>query len=125
MRNYFAKSFIGLCFLLMTAFVTSQPNGKYCGNVVGNEVDIYFDASKNLSNISANIFGQQSNCDNEKYIYHPQNSSIAMSDDPNDCLNIVLKKYNLCPCPPQIKYNSQKNSMYVNTDMGDITLNSC
>ena len=123
MKNYI-KSFIGLFFIFVTVFA-SQPNGKYCGNVIGNEVDIDFDATKNLSNISANIFGQQSNCDNEKYIYHPQNSSIAMSDDPNDCLNVVLKKYNLCPCPPQIKYNSQKNSMYVNTDMGDITLNSC
>ena len=125
MRNYFAKSFIGLCFLLITILVSSQPNGKYCGNVVGNDVNINFDSTKNLSNISANIYGEQSTCNNEKYTYHFQNSSIEMSNNPKDCLNLVLKKYNLCPCPPQIKYNAQTNSMYVNTDMGDIELDSC
>ena len=41
-------------------------NGKYCGNIFGNEINIT--AKENHSNISANVFGEQLNCINEKYV---------------------------------------------------------
>ena len=49
-----------------------------------------------------------------------------MPSDPNDCLNVVLEKYNLCPCPPELKYNKEENIVYImNTEIGNIELNSC
>ena len=48
-----------------------------------------------------------------------------MSSDPNDCLNKVLEKYDLCPCPPNIKYDDTDNIIDVYTNMGDVSMKSC
>ena len=48
-----------------------------------------------------------------------------MSSDPKDCLNQILEKYNLCPCPPDIEYDDINNIVNVYTNMGDVSMKSC
>ena len=121
------KSNIIIASLLFLSLASGrkEPDGKYCGNVIGNEIDITFYSNKNTSDITADIFGSHYECDNEKYSYHPENKEIDMPSDPNDCLNQVLEKYNLCPCPPNIKYDNTSNVIDIYTNMGDVFMKSC
>lgn len=119
------SSIITLSLFLTLAFGLNEPNGKYCGNVIGNEIDITFYSNKDTSDITATIFGSHYQCDNEKYSYNADNKEIDMSSDPNDCLNKVLEKYDLCPCPPNIKYDDTDNIIDVYTNLGDVSMKSC
>ena len=43
-----------------------------------------------------------------------------------DCLNSVLSEQGACPCPPNLIYNSNDNTIVVtDTDIGNITIKSC
>lgn len=55
--------------------------GKYCGNVFGNDLNI--SADYNLSNISANIFGENLVCNNEVFLL--DNNSLIFSRNRSDC----------------------------------------
>ena len=104
----------------------SEPVGKYCGNIFGNDLDINFKNTTKLADITASIYRNNYQCLDEKYIYESNNQSIILSSDPDDCLNLILEKYHLCPCPPSIKYNLDYNQIVrKDTDIGDIILNKC
>lgn len=115
--------------LLMIVFSVPAfdfPQGKYCGKILNNEFDIYFNNGLSLANVSATIFRKPYKCDDEEYTYNKNDFSIMMSTDPDDCLNLVLKKYNLCPCPLELEYNQDKNRIEVlDTESGTIKLTSC
>ena len=117
-----------LLFIINVVSISSlqYPQGKFCGKIFNNEFDIYFNNTNSLADISAIIFNTSYKCDNEDYKYNNITDLITMPSDPNDCLNVVLEKYNLCPCPPELKYNKEENIVYImNTEIGNIELNSC
>ena len=63
---------------------------------------------------------------NESYNFNEVNYSINISDDPNNCINNLLQENNLCPCPPDISYNANKNEINImNKDFGLISLIEC
>lgn len=109
--------------LLKVSSSSKEPYGKYCGNIINN--DIYINFYHGSSNISANIFNKKYECDNEEYVYDSSNCHICMSDDPDDCFNLILEKYNLCPCPPEMIYDESKDSILISSDIGEITMERC
>ena len=104
----------------LLAISNSTPQGKFCGNVIGNILIVSL--SKNTANISAEIFGNKMNCDKEPYNF--TDNHIYFSGNPDDCLNTQLKKMNLCPCPPHILYKNHLLEIE-DTPIGVIKLNSC
>ena len=114
-----------IIFMLSLINVQSQPNGHYCTNVMGNTIDIIFNNPKNIANISGNMYGIDLSCKNENYILNKSN--ILFSNNQSDCLNKVLNKYGLCPCPPDVVYQNSKNDIVIEHEyiIGNITLNKC
>ena len=58
------RSIIKTPFLLTNGL--KESNGKYCDDVIGNEIDITFYSNKDTSDITVTIFGSHYQCDNEK-----------------------------------------------------------
>ena len=102
------------------------PDKKYCGNIFNNPITLDFDKNTNLVNVSASIFDNNYACNNEEYQYNNIDNYIEMPSDSNDCLNLILEKYNLCPCPPDILYNNNSNLIKIkNNQLSDIILEQC
>lgn len=121
-------SLIKLSFLFLSNCLGSkiEPSGKYCGEVINNPIDIYFSSNNHLANISASIFKQDYLCPNEKYQYDYSNYNIQLPVNQDDCLNQILSKYNLCPCPPTSYYNKDSDSVSILNDViGIIDLKKC
>ena len=114
------KNLFLFCFYFISSY--SNPHNNYCFNVLGNSVNLVF--GKNSFNISSNIFGQQYNCFNEYYSMDGNN--LLLNSSGTDCLNSVLSEQGACPCPPNLIYNSNDNTIVVtDTDIGNITIKSC
>ena len=112
--------------LFITNIVNGEPSGKYCGNIVGNNLDIVMNSSNHHANISANVFGENVNCPNEFYNF--SNNNVSFSTNKSDCLNKFLNQYGVCPsnCPLQISYDEKDNELIVETNIiGDIDLSKC
>ena len=112
---------------LLIIQVISFPNNKYCAqnNIFGFNLNLTF-FDNDLANISAYIpfkINGNIHCNNEKYTLVGDNLEFPKNN--NDCLNVNLKKYNACPCPPDIKFNNDKNIFNVKTPIGIIPLDSC
>ena len=104
----------------------SQPEGKYCGNILGNILTIDVNVSQHSANVTADIFGTNLNCPKELYTYNTTSSQLQLPSDPNDCLNKALSEYGVCPCPPDVLYDSKINELTIeNTPLGSIPLKSC
>ena len=117
---------IFLCFFKQASSKLTEPSGKYCGEIISNPIDIIFNMNLHLANISASIFQKDYECDSENYEYNYSDFSIQLPNDKDDCLNQVLEKYNLCPCPPQSFYNVNENSVSILNDIiGVIELKKC
>ena len=96
---------------------------SYCVNLFGNDLEIYFIDSK-TANITANVFGSDLSCDNEKYLF--SNNRLLFTNNQSDCLNVNLNSFGGCPCPPNITYDSKLNTFTISgTDAGDIILKKC
>ena len=109
-------------FLLFSLFTltTAHIPGKFCGDIIGNPLNVTL--SKNMANVSANIFGNKMSCDYEQYSLKKDN--IVLNNSKNDCLETYLNTHGACPCPPDIKYNG--HSLIIdNTPIGNIILKSC
>ena len=108
---------------LLPVMANNLPKGKYCGNIWGNTLNVSL-SSANLSNISASLFGERINCNDEWYNYSKQN--IHFNSSSQDCLNQKLKSFGACPCPPKVLYESSQDSLIIeNTPIGNITLKKC
>ena len=106
-------------------YYDKQPTGCYNGDIAGNPLNIIINEKTQIANITAEIYGMKYNCPDEKYTYLATNSSIILSNDPNDCLNKVLKMFGLS-YPFNIQYNSSKNLLNIlDTPIGNIQLSSC
>ena len=110
--------------IIFFCYIVSTPTNAWDTNIKENCVNENLDPCY-TSDITATIFGSHYQCNNEKYSYNTDNKEIHMSTDPNDCLNKVLEKYDLCPCPPDIKYDDTDNIIDVYTNMGDVSMKSC
>lgn len=120
------------CFLLFALpsnlnNVFAFPSNKYCAqnNIFGFKLNLTF-FDNNFANISAYIpFKTNGNihCNNEKYTF--KGDKLYFTSNQSDCLNANLKKYNACPCPPNISFNSNKNLFNINSVIGVIPLDSC
>jgi hypothetical protein len=96
--------------------------GKYCSNIFGNKLDISI--LNNTANISIDLFGKQINCNKE--LFNLSNNKLLFSNNQSDCLNINLKKFGACPCPPNIIYDNKSNSLEIlDTPMGTLFLKNC
>ena len=105
----------------------SFPNNKYCveNNIFDFKLNISFN-NNNYANISAYLPYKSNNiinCLKQNYSY--KGNDLFFSNNQNTCLNTNLKKYNACPCPPNIYYNYNNNNIEVKTSIGIITLHSC
>lgn len=119
--NSFIKSAFIIYFMLVN--VRSYPRGKYCQSIMGNDLNITFSVN-NISNISANIFGEIITCNEAEYLVNGNN--LEYNKNPNSCLNKHLYYLNACPCPPLVSYIVSDNQIQVRgTHLGDITLNVC
>ena len=98
----------------------ANPQGNFCGNIWGNPLKISL--SKNVANISANIMGNEGYCKNEYYNY--TNNHLYFSKNQTDCLNLNIKKWGGCPCPPNIIYND-KSLVIIGTPVGNVSLSPC
>jgi hypothetical protein len=108
----------------LSFFTLGKANlvGKYCGNIFGNEINI--STGNNVSNITANIFGEKLQCNNEGFIFI--NNSLIFSKNKSDCLNKNLQQIGGCPCPPNVKYNDKNNFLdIIGTPIGYIKLEHC
>ena len=104
--------------------ISTQPNGKYCGNIVGNDLSIIMNQTTNIANISANIFGTDFNCPNENYLL--KNNMIDFPKNKSDCMNKILLEYGGCPCPPVVNYNNNDDNIIIQNEiLGNITLTKC
>ena len=109
-----------------TVINATQPDGKYCGNVIGNKFIMDVNPTSNLVNVSAYILGSQISCPNEPYQYNESNFHIYLSEDQDDCINDNLKKHGACPCPPELVYDADDNQLIMqHTPIGSITMKSC
>lgn len=118
----FIYNILIIIFLTFNKSVFSELHGKYCGNIFGNEINIT--AIDNNSNISANVFGEQLNCRNEKFILN--NNTLLFTKNESDCLNKNLKDLGACPCPPNVIYDLKANKLEIlDTPVGTIFLNNC
>ena len=111
--------------LILTFFLATNayPQGKYCTDIWGAKLNLSF-SKNNISNITADIFGQIISCDNTSYSV--ENSQLLYSKDPNSCLNKQLSSRNLCPCPPHVFYDQKADNVVVeDTPIGNITLSNC
>jgi hypothetical protein len=108
--------------LLVSLFtiVNANPQGKFCGNIIGNPLNISL--LNSTANISANVFGNKMSCNNEPYNF--TDNHIYLSGDPKDCVNTHLKQWNVCPCPPHILYKDDSLEIE-DTPIGAIELKSC
>ena len=103
-----------------------EPSGKYCGEIINNPIDITFSSYNHHANISASIFRQDYSCLDEEYQYDYSSYSIQLPQNQDDCLNEILNKYNLCPCPPESFYNKDSDSVSILNDIiGVIELTKC
>ena len=119
-------AFIAFIALAFSSLTVSQPQGKYCGDIFGNSLIIDLNTTQKFANITADIFGDSSNCPNEPYLYNKTSMKMNLPSNPNDCLNKILKQYGACPCPPDILFDPKKNTLNVeNTELGTIELKSC
>lgn len=110
-----------LCILSsLITLTTANIPGKFCTSIIGNPLSVYLD--KNYANISVTIFGETSNCNNEKY--NLTDSHIYFSNSKNDCLEKYLNTHGICPCPPHILYKNE-SLVISDTMLGDINLKSC
>ena len=106
--------------LLGMTSACSQPHGRFCTDIMGNSLTV--SVSRNVANISANIFGSPLSCNNETFTF--KNKHIYLSTDPNDCLNQHLSSLSACPCPPHITYDG--NALQISdTPIGVIALKKC
>jgi len=97
-----------LFFLSLLNEGQSTLYGKYCSNIFGNKLDIsiLINCNKELFNLS--------------------NNKLLFSNNQSDCLNINLKKFGACPCPPNIIYDNKSNSLEIlDTPMGTLFLKNC
>ena len=122
------RSFLKIFLISITSCLANfiEPSGKYCGEIVNNPIDIYFNSNNHLANISASIFRQDYSCLNEEYHYDYSNYSILLPENEDDCLNEILSKYNLCPCPPDSFYNKDSDTVSILNDIvGVVELLKC
>ena len=122
------RSFLKIFLISITSCLANfiEPSGKYCGEIVNNPIDIYFNSNNHLANISASIFRQDYSCLNEEYHYDYSNYSILLPENEDDCLNEILSKYNLCPCPPESFYNKDSDTVSILNDIvGVVELLKC
>ncbi len=120
------KIFNIITYSLMILFnlANGNPTGKYCGNIVGNQLNISMNQTSEIANISADVFGNNIDCPNEKYSLNQTN--VNFPKDKSDCLNKFLNQYGQCPCPPNIIYNQSNDELIIPNNMiGDITLSKC
>ena len=85
------KSSIMTLSSFLLAYGLKEPNGKYCGDVIGNEIDITFYTNKDKSDISATIFGSHYQCNNENIVIIQIIKKYICQLNLNDCLNKVLE----------------------------------
>lgn len=104
----------------LISIVNSEIPGKFCGNIIGNPINISF--SKDNANVSIILFGESNICNNEKYKLY--NNKVIFSNATNDCLYTYLKTHGACPCPPDIIYNKTELIIH-DTPIGDIILKLC
>ena len=103
-----------------------EPSGKYCGEILNNPLDIQFNSNNHLANITASIFRQDYSCIDEDYKYDYSSYYIQLPENEDDCLNEILSKYNLCPCPPDSYYNKDSDVVSILNDaVGIIELHKC
>lgn len=115
--NLFLLSYLNITY----SFVL---NGKYCGNIMGNTLDLDVNKTTQNANITANIFGTDLNCPKEKF--NLTDNNIYFSKNKSDCMNKILSDYGGCPCPPPAKYDSINNKILItNKILGNIELSSC
>ena len=111
-----------LYMLCIIPFVSSiSLNNSYCTSIMGNDLKIDFEKN-NSANITATIFGVDLNCDHEKSSL--ENNNLFFSKNMSDCLNMNLKGFGACPCPPNVTYVND-SLIISNTPIGDINLNRC
>ena len=111
-----------LLFLMFSMFTLSSGTipGKFCGNIIGNSLNVSLNKQK--MNISIDIFGQKTQCNNE--LYNLTDDKIDLTSSKGDCLNTFLRTHGACPCPPDVFYNGDNLSVN-NTPIGTIIFNSC
>ena len=109
--------------LLFTSFFSltnAHIPGKFCTSIIGNPLSV--ELGKETANVSATIFGESMNCDNEKY--NLTQSHIYFSSSQNDCLEKYLNTHGACPCPPHILYKNE-SLVISDTMIGSIYLKAC
>ena len=116
------QKILSIVFYLFST-ISAYPVGKYCANVGGATLNVTF-TQNNISNISANIFGEKIECDEAMYLVN--GSHLEYNKNPKSCLNEHLSGMNACPCPPRVLYDSKDNNIIVeDTLIGNITLKPC
>jgi len=119
-----AKSYDDKCLLISVP--APRLNESYCGNVYGNNLRIDF--SKYRANISFSVFSDlwgELRCNNEGYILL-NNGSLVFPLNKTNCLNKYLNEYNMCPCPPNIVYDTPTDELTImDLPIGNIILSVC
>tara|TARA_Y100001970_G_scaffold75542_1_gene95696 strand:- start:948 stop:1289 length:342 start_codon:yes stop_codon:yes gene_type:complete len=110
-----------LCILSsLITLTTANIPGKFCTSIIGNPLNVSLD--KKSANISAIIFGQEMQCNNE--LYNLTDHHINFPYSKNDCLNKYLSTHGACPCPPHILYKNTSLAIS-DTMIGTIYLKAC
>ena len=109
-----------LLFTSLFSLTDAHIPGKFCTSIIGNPLSV--ELGKETANVSATIFGESMNCDNEKY--NLTQSHIYFSSSQNDSLEKYLNTHGACPCPPHILYKNE-SLVISGTMVGDINLKSC
>ena len=117
---------LAIIIMALSSGTVSQPEGNYCGDILGNKLYIDVNSTENIANVTANIFGDDLSCPKEHYQYNSTNTHLYLPKDPNDCLNKILSEYGVCPCPPNVVYAAKSNQLTIEgTQIGSIILKSC
>ena len=100
------------------------PEGNYCANIFGNNLQIFFNSNNNTADILANIYGSKYKCFDVNYEIN--STLIYIINNTDNCLNNILDDYNLCPCPPSIEYDQKSDEVIISNDkIGYINLLKC
>ena len=101
----------------------NQPNSDYCGNIMGNPLEINANQKTHIANVTATIYGMKYHCD-EKYVYL-NNGYLILPKDPNDCMNKVLTEFG-ASFTLNVVYEQTTDSLkIIDTPIGDIQLKNC